>query len=130
MPGRVFPRYVLTQPWEYPAMNLKQRFLRLGLAAVLLGSLGACTVVPAYPSSGYYRAPAPAYVETYPTYGYPSANVSIMTRAIASTTAAAGATTAMIATTTTGTAGIRLSRTSVACAAISTAASACPDRSA
>lgn len=75
MPGRVFPRYVLTQPWEYPAMNLKQRFLRLGLAAVLLGSLGACTVVPAYPSSGYYRAPAPAYVETYPTYGYPSANV-------------------------------------------------------
>lgn len=57
-------------------MNLKQRILRIGLASALLGSLGACTVVPAYPpSAGYYRAPPPAYVETYPAYSYPSASI-------------------------------------------------------
>ena len=50
-------------------MKLSPTLIRLGLATVLLGSLGACTVVPAYPA-GYYRAP-PAYVETYPAYGYP-----------------------------------------------------------
>ncbi len=55
-------------------MNLKQTVLRLGLAAALLGGLGACTVVPAYPSAGYYRAP-PAYVEPYPVYGYPGASI-------------------------------------------------------
>lgn len=51
-------------------MNLRPSFSRLALAAVLLGSLGACTVVPAYPAG--YRA-APVYVETYPAYrsGYP-----------------------------------------------------------
>ena len=56
-------------------MTLKQTALRLGLAAALLGSLEACTVVPAYPSAGYYRAPPPAYVETYPTYSYPGATI-------------------------------------------------------
>ena len=54
-------------------MNLKQFALRISLAASLLGSLGACTVVPAYPA-GYYR-PAPAYVETYPVYGYPGTSI-------------------------------------------------------
>jgi hypothetical protein len=56
-------------------MNLKQTVLRLGLAAALLGGLGACTVVPAYPSAGYYRAPPPAYVEPYPVYSYPGASI-------------------------------------------------------
>ena len=74
MPGVAALRYLLMQPRENPAMNLKQNFLRLGLATALLASLGACTVVPAYPTAGYYRAP-PAYVETYPAYGYPSANI-------------------------------------------------------
>lgn len=50
-------------------MKLKSLLTRLGLATVLIASLGACTVVPAYPT-GYYRAPAPAYVESYPAYGY------------------------------------------------------------
>lgn len=54
-------------------MPCTPKLIRLGLAAALLGSLGACTVVPAYPA-GYHRAP-PAYVETYPAYGYPSANI-------------------------------------------------------
>jgi len=39
--------------------------IRLTLAAALLASLGACTVVPAYPVG--YRA-APVYVESYPAY--------------------------------------------------------------
>ena len=34
-------------------MNLQQRILRLGLAALLLVGLGACTVVPTYPAYGY-----------------------------------------------------------------------------
>jgi len=38
---------------------------RLTLAVALLGSLGACTVAPAYPVG--YRA-APVYVESYPAY--------------------------------------------------------------
>ena len=50
-------------------MKPKQAFLRLSLAALLVAGLGACTVVPAYPP-GAYRAPPPAYVETYPAYGY------------------------------------------------------------
>lgn len=56
-------------------MKRSQILIRLGLAAALLASLGACTVVPAYPA-GHYRAP-PAYVETYPAYGYgyPRANI-------------------------------------------------------
>lgn len=54
-------------------MNRKQLFFRLSLAGTLIGSLGACAVVPAYPT-GYYGAP-PAYVETYPAYGYPSASI-------------------------------------------------------
>lgn len=53
-------------------MNLKQKFLRLGLAIALLGSLGACAVVP-YPV-GYHRPP-PVYVETYPGYGQPGASI-------------------------------------------------------
>ncbi|MBS1160056.1 MAG: hypothetical protein H6R15_2475 [Proteobacteria bacterium] len=46
-------------------MTLRQTILRLSLASALLGSLGACAVVPAYPAG--YRA-APAYVESYPVY--------------------------------------------------------------
>ena len=46
-------------------MTLRSRFSRLALAATLLGSLGACTVVPAYQAG--YRA-TPVYVETYPAY--------------------------------------------------------------
>jgi hypothetical protein len=53
-------------------MNLKQTFLRLGLASILIGSLGACAVAP-YPVA-YHRAP-PAYVETYPAYGQPSGTI-------------------------------------------------------
>ncbi len=53
-------------------MNLKQVILRTALAAALLGSLGACTVVPAYPVGYQHR---PAYVETYPVYGYPSTSI-------------------------------------------------------
>lgn len=52
------------------------RSLRLALAIILLGSLGACTVVPTYPVG--YQRPPPAYVETYPAYpayGYPSASI-------------------------------------------------------
>lgn len=41
--------------------------LRLISAALLLGTLSACAVVPAPP--GYYR-PAPVVVETYPAYRY------------------------------------------------------------
>lgn len=56
-------------------MKLSSPLIRLSLAAALLGSLGACTVVPAYPV-GYHRAP-PVYVESYPAYGYgyPRANI-------------------------------------------------------
>jgi len=46
-------------------MTLRQTLSRLALAGALIASLGACTVVPAYPSG--YRS-APVYVETYPTY--------------------------------------------------------------
>jgi hypothetical protein len=46
-------------------MPFHPSFSRFALAAVLLGSLGACTVVPAYPAG--YRA-TPVYVETYPAY--------------------------------------------------------------
>lgn len=45
-------------------------FIRLGLAIALLGSLTACTVVPAHPL-GYYGGP-PVVVETYPVYRYDS----------------------------------------------------------
>jgi hypothetical protein len=61
------------QAWNIAIMNLKQFALRIGLATALLGSLGACTVVPAYPV-GYHRPP-PAYVETYPAYGYPTTSI-------------------------------------------------------
>lgn len=46
-------------------MKPSRNLTRLGLAVVLLASLGACTVVPAYPV-GYREAPV--YVETYPAY--------------------------------------------------------------
>lgn len=51
-------------------MKAPTTFARLCLAAALLGSLGACTIAPAYPPG--YRAP-PVVVETYPAYryGYP-----------------------------------------------------------
>lgn len=44
---------------------------RLLLATALLGSLGACTIVPAHP--GAYRGGGSVYVETYPEHrhGYP-----------------------------------------------------------
>ncbi len=48
-------------------MTTRQRFTRLIAAALMLASLGACTIVPAYPS----------YVETYPAYTYHSPNVSL-----------------------------------------------------
>lgn len=54
-------------------MKFKQFALRLSLAATLLGSLGACTVVPTYPVG--YQRPPPAYVETYPAYGYPTTSI-------------------------------------------------------
>lgn len=38
---------------------------RLALAAALVGSLSACTIVPAHP--GVYRGSS-VYVETYPSY--------------------------------------------------------------
>lgn len=50
-------------------MKHKSLINSLGLAAILMAGLSACTVVPAYPP-GHYRAPPPAYVETYPAYGY------------------------------------------------------------
>lgn len=48
--------------------------IRLGLAAAIFASLGACAVVPTYPAG--YRA-TPAYVEPYPAYryGYPSTSI-------------------------------------------------------
>jgi len=48
-------------------MSAAKTLSRVVLSLTLLGSLGACTVVPA--QRGYYRPP-PAYVETYPVYGY------------------------------------------------------------
>lgn len=48
-------------------MTVRLVLIRISLAAALLGSLGACTVAPAYPVA--YR-PAPVYVETYPAYRY------------------------------------------------------------
>lgn len=54
-------------------MSLAQKLTRLSLAAALLASLGACTVVPMH--SAGYRAPS-VYVESYPAYRtYPSANI-------------------------------------------------------
>ena len=53
-------------------MTLKQKFLRLGLTSALIGSLGACAVVP-YPAA-YHRA-TPVYVQTYPGYVQPSGTV-------------------------------------------------------
>ncbi|AXS78872.1 hypothetical protein [Dechloromonas sp. HYN0024] len=53
-------------------MTYKQMFLRLGLATILIGSLGACAVAP-YPAA-YHRAP-PVYVQTYPGYAQPSGTI-------------------------------------------------------
>lgn len=53
-------------------MNTLQKIRRLSLATVLIGSLGACAIVP-YPA-GYYRAP-PAYGQAYPGYGQPSGSI-------------------------------------------------------
>jgi len=54
-------------------MNRTPLALRLSLTVALLGSLSACTVVPAYPVG--YQRPPPAYVETYPAYGYPATSI-------------------------------------------------------
>lgn len=54
-------------------MNRKSLALRLTLAAAFLGGLSACTVVPTYPVG--YQRPPPAYVETYPVYGYPTTSI-------------------------------------------------------
>lgn len=51
-------------------MRPSQILTRLCLAAALFGSLAGCTVAPVYPVG--YRS-APAYVNTYPGYGYGSA---------------------------------------------------------
>lgn len=48
-------------------MKLHSLFLRLGIVAALLGSLSACTIVPAQPY-GYYGPSV--HVETYPAYRY------------------------------------------------------------
>lgn len=53
-------------------MPFAQNLTRLGLAAVLLAGLGACTIVPAQPVG--YRA-TPVYVETYPAYRSPAPSV-------------------------------------------------------
>lgn len=47
------------------AMTTARIISRIALTVALVGSLGACTIVPAQP--GYYRS-GPAYVETYPAY--------------------------------------------------------------
>ncbi len=54
-------------------MTRSRHALRLVLTIALLGSLGACTVVPTYPVG--YQRPPPAYVETYPAYGYPRTSI-------------------------------------------------------
>lgn len=46
-------------------MTIRPTLSRIIAAVALLGSLGACTVVPAPP--GYYRS-TPVVVESYPTY--------------------------------------------------------------
>ncbi|KAB2920955.1 MAG: hypothetical protein F9K30_15705 [Dechloromonas sp.] len=46
-------------------MKLHHRITRLGIVAVLFGSLTACAVVPV-PPHAYHRAPV--VVETYPVY--------------------------------------------------------------
>lgn len=48
-------------------MKLPQLFLRLGVVAALLGSLSACTIVPAHPHA--YYGPS-VQIETYPVYRY------------------------------------------------------------
>ncbi|WP_153133230.1 hypothetical protein [Dechloromonas hortensis] len=56
-------------------MKLKQMLTRLTIAALVLGGLSACTIVPAQPGAyGYGYRTTPVYVETYPTYryGYPN----------------------------------------------------------
>lgn len=52
-------------------MTTLKKTICLGFALTLLASLGACTVVPAYPAA--YRGPA-VYVDPYPSYryGYPN----------------------------------------------------------
>ena len=54
-------------------MPRPQTIVRLLVAALITGSMGACTVVPAYPGA-YYR-PAPVYSETYPSYRAPGATI-------------------------------------------------------
>lgn len=66
-------RYLLSNLAD-PTMQTKTIFTRLILATGLIASLGACTVVPAYPVP--YRSP-PAYVESYPTYGYSAPRATI-----------------------------------------------------
>lgn len=50
-------------------MLLFTRLLRLTLALLFVGSLGACTVVPLGPPAVRIDAP-PVYIETYPSYRY------------------------------------------------------------
>lgn len=49
-------------------MPLHRTLLRLALSGLLIGSLGACAVVP-LPAPGYYGRP-PVVIESYPTYRY------------------------------------------------------------
>ena len=44
--------------------------LRLTLALAAIGTLGACTVIPAGPIAYEYNSPSPTYVRTYPAAGY------------------------------------------------------------
>ncbi len=82
-------------------MNLQQRILRLSLAALLLVGLGACTVVPTYPVGYQHR---PAYVETYPAYGYPGTTIYYRSGRVITTVMAAGIITGAGITTMAGTA--------------------------
>ena len=54
-------------------MTYRKAFPRIGIALLLLATLSACTVVPAYPYAGRQ---APVYVDTYPSgsYGRPYGN--------------------------------------------------------
>ena len=52
------------------AMRPSQILTRLFVATAIFGSLAGCTVAPVYPVG--YRS-APAYVNTYPGYGYGNA---------------------------------------------------------
>lgn len=102
-------------------MKAPTTFARLCLAAALLGSLGACTIAPAYPPG--YRAP-PVVVETYPAYryGYPYPAYQMAT----ATTSGAAITPGKIGITAKHGAASRRWKARRGCIAMSGAASACP----